>query len=57
MPTDCFLLFQLAEERKTTVGILLLGQTIPLYNAELELYKTYQTALARFKWQQDKGIT
>lgn len=54
--TENFILFQLAEERSTSVATILLGKTIPLSNAEFQLYKTYKIALARLEQQQEKGI-
>lgn len=52
MPTDNFLLFQIAEERNMTVGFLLSGKYIPMTSMEFEIYKVYQTAKARMRWQE-----
>lgn len=55
-PTDLFSIFQMAEERSKSVGEILLGTVIPLYQAELVLYNTYKTAMARLEQQNQKGI-
>ena len=52
MPTDNYLLFQMAEEKNTSVGNLLLGLTIPLTSMEFELYKEYLRVKSRLQWQQ-----
>lgn len=54
--TESYLLFQLAEERNCNVATILLGSTIPLSNAEFQLYKTYKLVQARLEQQQQKGI-
>ena len=51
MPTENFYLFELSEDRKTTVGILLTGETIPLQNMEYELLKTMNLVKARLDKQ------
>lgn len=55
-PTDKFALFELAESRSMSVGCMLLGQTIPLYQTELVLYNTYKLVRARLEQQSSKGI-
>jgi len=52
MPTDNYLLFQMAEEKNMSVGNLLLGVTIPLTSMEFELYKEYLRVKSRLQWQQ-----
>lgn len=56
LPTNAYELFELAENRKTTVGSILLGLTIPLYQSEFELYKTCKIVKARLEQQANKGI-
>lgn len=55
MPTDNFLLFQLAEERSMSVGTLLNGVTSPLYNMEFEVYNQYNLVKARLEQQSRKS--
>lgn len=46
----------MAEDRSNSVGSMLLGQTIPLMQAELILYNTFNRVKARLEQQQSKGI-
>lgn len=55
IPTDMYLLFQMAENKNMSVGILLSGEAIPLQQMELELYQTYVLAKARLEQQANKN--
>lgn len=46
----------MAEDRSMSVGSMLLGKTIPLMNAELVLYNTFNTVKARLEQQRSKGM-
>jgi hypothetical protein len=54
-PTDKFSLFEMAESRSMSVGSMLVGTPIPLYNTELVLYNTYKIVRARLEQQSSKG--
>lgn len=54
--TEVYSLFTMAKERSKSVAAILLGLDIPLSNAELVAYNTYQIATARLEQQQSKGI-
>lgn len=53
-PSENYLLFKLAEERGVTVAFLLNGKPLPLQQAELTLYATYQLIKQRLQ-QQEKS--
>lgn len=46
----------MAEDRSMSVGSMLLGQTIPIMQAELILYNTFNTVKARLEQQRSKGL-
>lgn len=54
--TESYLLFQLAEERHCNVATILTGLSLPIYQSEFQLYKTYKLVQARLEQQQQKGI-
>lgn len=54
VPTDNFMLFQLAEERNSNVGTLLNGYATPLMSIEFEIYNQYNLVKARLEQQARK---